>query len=103
MIELFIIYHLWGKVADRLYAKGYDKVIGYQLLFVAALFVGEFLGALFGILTGEGPPENGSTFVYYIFAIIGGAIGISLVFALIHILPKREIPGEKDFVWLRKR
>jgi predicted branched-subunit amino acid permease len=103
MIEFLVIYHFWSKVADRVHARGYDRAIGFQLLFLAAWFIGELIGAVVGILVLGVPPDTGGMFVVYMCAVLGGAVGTVIVLASINLLPRREIPGEKDFVWMRRR
>jgi hypothetical protein len=103
MIEFLVLYHLWGRVADHVYARGYERPLGLQVLLLVAWFGGEMVGATTGILAGGVPPDAGGMFIVYLCALASGAAGAVIVFLVVRAMPKREIPGEEDLVWLRKR
>lgn len=103
MIELFLVYSMWGRVRDRLYAKGYDKTLKYQVSVVLAWFAGEFLGALvYEMFVAAAAGQPNRVFLY-LAALAGGAVGAGIVFLTVLKLPQLEIAGASDLVWQRRR
>ena len=85
MLEIFLIVYLSKKIGKIVEEKERKKGM-YIFMFVVLWVVGEFLGAIAGILvTGE------EGIIIYLYALMGAAGGAVLSFIIVKGLSKKEI------------
>jgi hypothetical protein len=90
MLEIIILYRLCQRIGQLARAKGRSGN-GYQLLLVVLWFGGEFVGAF--ITTGilfvlYGERAEGMLLYVYGVALLGAAVGASIVFQIVRGLPE---------------
>ncbi|MEZ5427351.1 MAG: hypothetical protein R2747_13860 [Pyrinomonadaceae bacterium] len=78
MLEILILFFLTRKIGDICEDKG-RSAIGFKILTVALWFVGELIGAVFGVILSGG--RGG--LLLYVFALVGAAIGAGIVFLIV--------------------
>ena len=96
MIEAILIYFLAKLIGRKAEEKGHRKG-PFILLFVALWIVGEAIGAIIGIhLTQSNEYGEGLSLVFYLYALIGAAIGTIISFLIVYNLKEGGIEKKKD-------
>jgi hypothetical protein len=101
MIELIVVFVLWNKVKDKLFAKGYEKTLKYQILVPIFWFGGEVAGIFwYGVILGaQGKEPTGFSLSMYLVALLGACIGVALVLIFValqpDLTPKDETPLQR--------
>jgi MFS family permease len=90
MLEIILIISLSKKIGTIAENKGHKKG-GYIALFVILWILGEIIGAIAGVaITGD------DGFGFYIFAIIGAAIGALIAFVVTNNLQDKSFLKQPD-------
>lgn len=100
MLEIFLIIAISKKIAAILKEKGRSPT-GYVVLFVFLWFGGEIIGAIAGfflaVAMDPGAFNDGFSFVAYLFALVGAAVGALVAYSIANAVPAIEEPHRRDF------
>jgi hypothetical protein len=107
MLEIAIVYILAKNLGNKVAAKGHKR-FGYQLMLVALWIGGEIAGAVVGIvlqLAMRGgtvvQEERGFSWIGYLCALAGAAIGAFIAFAIANSLA--PVQNDADFYEIDER
>jgi hypothetical protein len=96
MIELLVIWFLWGKFGELLHRKGYTKTFGYQILLPVFWFGGQFAATIFYVTWLEmNPGTRESRGVMYLTSLMAAAVATALLYRILRSIPDKEMPGQQ--------
>ena len=91
MIELLVILVLWGKMGERMKARGFAKPIWFQVLVPASWLGGAFFSAIVRevIRLSLGAEEPTGTFEAYLWAFGGAVLAMGLLFLITSFISRK--------------
>lgn len=105
MIELFVVFVLWNKVKDKLFDKGYEKTLKYQILVPIFWFGGEAAGIFwYSVVLGAlGKEPTGLSLIMYLAGLLGACIGVGLVLIFVALQPDLTPKDTTSHPYSRRR